>query len=412
MIKKTRRAVTIAAGALLATIPLAGTFVEPLAAEAAEPVAWVVAQPSDKTYGPLLSATVADLTKWWSVTYPKLYGAPLPDGLSFHAGTPEAPPPTCGNPRRRSYRGVQGNAFYCGLGDYIAWDDAGLFPSMASRRGSAALAMVLAHEVGHAVQARAGVRLPSIFQELQADCFAGAWFAHVTSGDSALRLEDGDLDNAIAAVLGLRDRVGTDPRRGGAHGSGFDRVNALQLGYEEGAGRCARFTSEPPRFTAAAFTTAEEARAGGDVPLSDAVELVQKSLNEYWQSSKVAIGRVALATRESLVACGADASSAFADCNGTLLVSADLARTAHRQIGDLGVGAMLSHAWNARAGGTAMQAACRTGAWLSAADRRGLRLSPGDVDEAVIWTVLNGGAQGSFDRIRSFRVGFTSGACR
>ena len=103
--------------------------------------------------------------------------------------------------------------------------------------GIVAAAHVLAHEFGHAIQARSPQqeRL-TVLSELQADCFAGAWAAHV---EEQGQLEAGDLDEATFAVLGARDVPGTpftDPR---AHGTGFERTRAFSSGYGDGPQACA-----------------------------------------------------------------------------------------------------------------------------------------------------------------------------
>lgn len=409
---------------------------QPAQAVTGEP--WVLSQRSARSYGPLLDATITDLARYWDATFKTLYGRTLPGGLTFHAGTPDTPPPSCGSPGRRSYRGVAGNAFYCGYGDFIAWDDASLFPSLAQRRGEVALALVLAHEVGHAVQARARVRLPSIYQELQADCFAGAWLKHVAEGQSALKLEDGDLDRSVSTVLGLRDRVGVDPRNSGAHGNGFDRASSLQIGFESGAARCARFVSDPPAVTASAFGSAEEARNGGDVDLAAALDLSQRSLNAF--SLRLDPGRSTLPRIERIErsdarelevnarACGGrvihPGVSAVCPASSTVLVVDSALAEAHRQIGDLAVGALLAEAWSGLSASAdderaRTNAACWSGAWLGEAARgsgadQALRLSPGDIDEAVLWSVSRESTgTGPFARVKAFRNGFAGpDACR
>ena len=128
------------------------------------------------------------------------------------------------------------NAFYCPAGDFIAWDESGLLIPYYVQAGDFAAAFVLAHEFGHAMQAR----LPrkerlGVLAELQADCFAGAWARSVQ--DEGL-LAAGDLDEATLAVFSARDVPGTeftDPR---AHGSGFERTRAFTDGYEGGPRRC------------------------------------------------------------------------------------------------------------------------------------------------------------------------------
>jgi len=107
--------------------------------------------------------------------------------------------------------------FYVGAGDFAA-------------------AFVLAHEFGHAMQARLPQKEPlGVLTELQADCFAGAWARDVQDKGW---LEAGDLDEATLAVFQARDTPETpfnDPR---AHGSGFECTRAFADGYESGPTQC------------------------------------------------------------------------------------------------------------------------------------------------------------------------------
>ena len=49
-------------------------------------------------------------------------------------------------------------AFYCGLGDFMVYDDGtgGLLFELADNFGPATIGIVLAHEYGHAIQQRSG----------------------------------------------------------------------------------------------------------------------------------------------------------------------------------------------------------------------------------------------------------------
>ena len=93
--------------------------------------------------------------------------------------------PGCGGERRTSYPEIEDNAFYCPDEDFIAFDDELLFPRLDDDFGRYTVAMVLAHEWGHAIQARLGSSLPGVITELQADCFAGSWMDRVRDGGAA-----------------------------------------------------------------------------------------------------------------------------------------------------------------------------------------------------------------------------------
>jgi hypothetical protein len=109
------------------------------------------------------------------------------------------------------------------------------------------VAMVLAHEYGHAVQFQAGVvtqKTPTLVAEQQADCLAGAymrWVAEDKSPRFTLSTADG-LNNVLAAVIAFRDPVlnEDDPEVGvDEHGSAFERLSAFQFGFTDGTGACA-----------------------------------------------------------------------------------------------------------------------------------------------------------------------------
>jgi len=187
-------------------------------------------------YQGLVRQVLSSLQQYWTTAMPAELEAPYHgDPARYVYYRPgEKPGPRCGSqpaPRR--------NAFYCPAGDFIAWDETGLLIPYYIR-GDFAAAYVLAHEFGHAVQARlpAAGQLPvGILRELQADCFAGAWARHV-AGQGLL--DPGDLDEATAGIYTGRDVPGTpftDPR---AHGSGFERIRAFGDGFEAGAAQCLR----------------------------------------------------------------------------------------------------------------------------------------------------------------------------
>lgn len=183
-------------------------------------------------YTATLRQVFASLEVYWAETLPEVFGVPFTPPSRYVYYRPEqAPGPRCG-PEQAPAR----NAFYCPVGDFIAWDETGLLIPYYVRSGDFAAAFVLAHEYGHVVQARLPERERlGVLTELQADCFAGAWARAVQEQGA---LESGDLDEATLAVFAARDVPGTpftDPR---AHGSGFERTRAFSDGYEAGPRRC------------------------------------------------------------------------------------------------------------------------------------------------------------------------------
>jgi predicted metalloprotease len=128
------------------------------------------------------------------------------------------------------------NAFYCGASHGIYYD-LNFLDSQLHTFGDLAPVIIIAHEWGHLVQANLGLlggRYLSVETELQADCFAGAWAQHA---NEAGMLEEGDLDEAGAALFnaGDEDMPWFDPD---AHGPPEQRVRAFADGFQNGVSRC------------------------------------------------------------------------------------------------------------------------------------------------------------------------------
>ena len=187
------------------------------------------------TIDEVLQIAITDLNAYWTAQLPDLYGVTYaePRDLVALSGNDEV---RCGGLVDREF--WLGNAFYCELGDYIAWDSEELIPNLFTSFGDFSVALVLAHEWGHAIQGpeRGNVNGRTIMTELQADCFAGAWTGSVDAGESEnLSLEQGDVEEAMAGYVQLfRDPPGTSPFDEGAHGTGFDRVAAFRGGFFNG----------------------------------------------------------------------------------------------------------------------------------------------------------------------------------
>jgi uncharacterized protein len=182
-------------------------------------------------YQRTVASTLGLLEDYWRTTLPRLGGQYRPlSGYTYYRSD-QGGGPRCGNEPA-----PPNNAFYCPAGDFIAWDETGLLIPYYVQGGDFAASFVLAHEFGHAMQAR----LPKpettgVLRELQADCFAGAWSRAMSERKL---LDPGDLDEATLAVFAARDVPGTpwtDPR---AHGSGFQRTRAFGDGFEGDVGEC------------------------------------------------------------------------------------------------------------------------------------------------------------------------------
>ncbi len=196
----------------------------------------------------LAGNVIDDLESFWAQAYPPVFDEPyrpLAGGFFAVGADTDARSLPC-NPADLSY--VLGNAYYCQQDDAVVWDREQLLPDLAERYGEFTVGIVLAHEWGHAIQARVLENGSTVTLELQADCMAGAWARRVADGDSdRITVSTEELDRALAGILSLKDAPGvlaTDPN---AHGSGFDRVGAFQDGFEQGVARCARYQDGDPR---------------------------------------------------------------------------------------------------------------------------------------------------------------------
>jgi uncharacterized protein len=144
--------------------------------------------------------------------------------------------------------------FYCPL-DQRVYIDLGFYQELKDRSGAPgdfAQAYVLAHEIGHHVQALLGTdqemrraqqarpeqaNALSVRLELQADCYAGVW-GHST--EQRQLLDPGDVEEGIQAAAAVGDdriqkmstgRVNPD---GFTHGTSEQRVAWFRRGYDTG----------------------------------------------------------------------------------------------------------------------------------------------------------------------------------
>jgi predicted metalloprotease len=416
-----------------------------------EPTGPLVADDPDA----IAEAAVQDVTEFWRVTFPDLYGDEFEDVAGFFPYGPDTEPPPCGDPPPE-YELIADNAFYCPSDDIIAWDAASFLPEINETFGGFTVAIVIAHEFGHAIQARAEAFDRTVDLELQADCFAGAWTGRVTSGDAAgFAPSDVDLDQTVAGMTAIRDIPGTDPDEAMAHGSGFDRVSAFQDGYENGADACAPYADElEDRDTVEVpFQTEEEFESEGNLHLEDRgpddpglLSLLETDLNEFYTVLFEDLGQswapvddlVLVDPASESISCGGeefegpDLEGAAVFCedeNVVVLDGSGLVPDLNR-IGDFAVGAEVGRLWaqaaqvqlgvagEARAG---LQADCLMGVWsisLSPGDtttpESNLTTSAGDLDEAIQGFLAYGSALDDevgtiFERVDALRTGYRDG---
>ncbi|MEV4639527.1 neutral zinc metallopeptidase [Actinoplanes sp. NPDC049548] len=383
-----------------------------------------------------------DVERFWTAAYPGLADGrdfePVTGG--YHPYTRDDPPPPCGG----EAAGYQPNAFYCPAGDFIAWDAETLIPQLESEYGPLLVGVVIAHEYGHAVQSR--LRLteqPTVVLEQQADCFAGAWTADVLEGRSTAftGVTPEQLDNTVAGVLQLRDQPGTSARNPQAHGNAFDRIRALQDGVQKGVKVCAGYRAGTVPVTEVPFSTRAEAASGGDLPYDQAVSSLAQDAQSYWGKAYPQLtGQPWQTLRIEPFRAGsppecprpdASAGGAAFYCPGEDFIAfdtAELAPALYQRIGDNAVGMLLgdlfARAVQSRRGEPTQDRAgqlavdCLAGSWTSDLLTRdpgaGIRLSPGDLDEAVAALLAFGRAgdrsgTSAFDRIGAYRDGVLEG---
>jgi len=406
----------------------------------------------------VVEAALTDIEGFWGRTYEDVYGEPyrrIKGG--FWAYGPDSEQPPCGVPRP-AYEDIAENAFYCPSADLVAWDDVNLIPQLYKEFGGFTLGIVFAHELGHAVQVRAGTTGPTVLLELQADCFAGAWARDVEEGNSTFfELTVDDLDKAVAGFLELRDGVGVAAGDPAAHGTGFDRIGSFVDGYEKGVDSCAdypdRLRSGDLVVVEVPFTQQDDFDRGGNLPIADLFPLLRDDLENFWTLMFQREGHEWRPLKDIVtVDPGADA----VDCGdktykGDVLVNASFycvdSDTIYvdgvhllpslDEIGDYAVATEIARQYafaaQVREGledtslATNLNADCLTGVYASSgfrADREGrgqqLFLSPGDLDEAVIAFLANSDASEdvkdgdvsvgtAFQRFDAYREGFLSG---
>ncbi|NMO57559.1 zinc metallopeptidase [Actinoplanes sp. TBRC 11911] len=383
-----------------------------------------------------------DLERFWTATYPTISdGKPFPPIQGgFHPYTQADPPPPCG-----SEAGVyQPNAFYCPDGDFIAWDAEKLIPELQTNFGQLLVALVMAHEYGHAIQHRLGVtNQPTVVLEQQADCFAGAWLADALAGRSTAAggITPAQIDSALAGMLQLRDQPGTSATSAGAHGNAFDRIRALQDGVQNGATTCAGYRADNLPITEVPFTQERDAASGGNLPYDEAVDVLVKDAAEYWSRAypqltgqpwkELTVQPFAPGSAPECASPDAIADGAAFYCPEGDFIAFDneqLGPTLYDRAGDNAVGMLVGDLYARAAqhrrgqstqGDGQLTVDCLNGSWTYDLLHRDARsqqtqLSPGDLDEAVAALLAFGRATAGtgpsgFDRIAAYRNGVLKG---
>jgi predicted metalloprotease len=393
---------------------------------------------------------IDDIQQFWAAQYPALFKGsftPVSTLTSWDASEDEGSGIRfCGD-----RTGGVPNAAYCTRDDSIGWDRTILLPALVDAFGPMSVVMVIAHEYGHAIQHQSGLvgdDTPTIVAEQQADCFAGAFIRHVAEGDSphfTINTSDG-LNGVLAATVAVRDVDPNDPES--VHGSAFERVTAVQIGFRDGAATCtgideaeidSRRASLPQKF--------DSADESGELPVTeDSLEAFARSFEKVLP---VADPPIVDFSGSDTRCTDAEATTPVSYCPSSNTIGVDVEDLAERgqpetpQRGDilpLNVSGDYSAyvlfasrytlAVQKQAGQplddpqTALRSACLSGVITSAMSAEngstGLEvyLSPGDLDEAVSGLLSDGLAASDvngttlpsgFSRVDAFRSGVLGG---
>jgi predicted metalloprotease len=395
----------------------------------------------------LIDLTITDLERFWGEELPSVFDVDYEPVSAFGPYfVSEGDVPVCGGPLSRDQYEV--NAFYCQLNDSVQWDQEGLMAPLYEGYGDFTVALVLAHEWGHAIQARFGLgdSVPTIVSELQADCLAGAWTGRIDRQESEiLELDPGDLEEGMAGFLLIGDSLGSAPTGANAHGNSFARLSAFFDGYASGTGHCATFEDTPPPFFHIAFIGEDGAV---DLPYADAAPLLIESLEAFWAIVYPELFGGAWDPIDTAVpyfpsagefpACGGFTSDAsFYEGNVFYCPPDDFVAWDEEQlfpglyteIGDFALGLVLATQWHEavqhKAGldtdgvPATLQRDCLTGVWTAALtfedNPTGIILTAGDLEEGIAGFLQTSAAPGTegyasaFRRFESFKAGFLDG---
>lgn len=137
-------------------------------------------------------------------------------------------------PRCGGEPSVPFNAVYCRPGDFLAWDD-DLMAAGYSQIGDAWVYLIIAHEWGHAIQARLHSDRVSVAAELQADCLAGAALQGAAE-DGLIAVEPGDSEELARTLAAVADDYPWTEESD--HGNADQRTSAFNSGAEGGVAAC------------------------------------------------------------------------------------------------------------------------------------------------------------------------------
>lgn len=205
----------------------------------------VASTPEEERSVDMVDAVMADAQATWSQLMPGRYQETT--AVIFRDATDSG----CG------FAQSAVGPFYCPA-DRKVYLDLAFFNELRQRFGAPgefAQAYVLAHEVGHHVQAVMGTEARvrqqqrsnpgdanelSVRMELQADCYAGVWGRSAAQPGGRVDLEAGDIEDGLRAAAAIGDDT-LQKRSGGrvmpdkfTHGTSAQRVEWFRRGFDSG----------------------------------------------------------------------------------------------------------------------------------------------------------------------------------
>lgn len=401
-------------------------------------------------YDELAKKAMVDTYGFWEQEYPQLSGgAPfleLAGGVwSVNGANPSAQSLKEGC-LAKSPTVVQDNLMHCRLDDSVAYDRSSkFFTDLVDQTGDFTLAAIFAHEMGHAIQYRLKIKLPStVYSETQADCFAGSWVGWILDGNGKnFRISGDELDLALTGYIQLRDPDGSAANDQGAHGNGFDRIAALADGIQYGSSFCVSDWAKRA-LTERPYTVQSDYDSGGDLPYSgdaggnDTVTLGPADLESFWVDAFKRTQRTwkpVTAKQTSKPACTTEKIKDVGYCSkdNTVQYTDSELRDAYKY-GDFAAMTVLGIGWGLSVrhqlgrdttdGEALLAASCYQGAYaatrnveVAPSEGTGLTLSPADMDEGTIALLTlvgddnaygERGTQG-YERVQYFITGYFGG---
>lgn len=393
----------------------------------------------------LAAAAVSDIEEFWTQAYPETF-----DGAVF------TPVDALVSWDSDSYDGVfcgtdtigLVNAGFCLPDNTIGWDRGELLPALRAANGDMGVALVLAHEYGHAVERQAELNkrgTPVLVAEQQADCFAGAYMRWVAEGSSPrFTLSTGEgLNGVLAAVIAFRDPLfseGDDLSELDEHGSAFERVSAFQFGFTDGPASCAAIDLREIGQRRGDLPVLLPEDQTGELPVTtQSVRDVVDALNSVFRPARPPELDFAAETADACPDARPSPPVSYCPATNTLVVDLpELEQMGARQefvdtnglaTGDNTAYSVLMSRYlqavqherglDLHTAEAALRTACLTGVATTELSREtapgnGIMLTAGDLDEAVSGILTNGLAAADvngdsvpsgFSRIDAFRVG-------